>query len=312
MRARRLPFDEKGKMVYSCCMEKIQIAVVYHKEATLVKNEDFLPVNAGRAVASIENLPWLKENTVGDDVGDNISAKNPAYNEMTAVYYLWKNVEADFYGLNHYRRFFVFKDTDKIYYSTKKIGDDFFDKIGYSPEKLRALLQEYDFIAPKAMKRKSVYEHYKNAHDASDLDEAGRITDEFYPEYSEAFKKYIFGQEAYFYNMFVFDKATFDRYCEFVFGVLEKLENRFEGKRMFVSERLTGVFITKLLLEGKKGLFLPTLYVESKPTFKQALKETKKNMKERKGGVKSILYAFKPLLVWLLPSFVFRMYRNRK
>lgn len=293
-------------------MQNIKIAVVYHKEATLVRNEDFLPVNAGRAVASQENLPWLVENTTGDDTGENISAKNGSYNEMTAVYYLWKNVDADWYGLMHYRRFFVFKNTDKIYFTAKKIGENFFDTIGYTPEKLRSLLSSYDFVAPKAMKRKSVYDHYKNAHDAGDLDEAGKIVEEYYPEYADAFKAYIFGQEAYFYNMFIFDKQTFDRYCNFIFGVLEKLESRFEGKRMYVSERLTGVFIQKLISEGKKGLLLPTLYIESKPKLKQAITESKKNLKERKGGLKSLVYAFKPLLLWLLPSFVFRMYRNRK
>ena len=293
-------------------MKNIKILVVYHKKSALTEGEDFLPVNAGRAVAAEEEREWLTENTTGDDTGDNISAENPSYNELTAVYWAWKNLDADYYGLMHYRRFFKFDGGNKNYYSVKESQNDIVEKIGYSPESLRATLAEYDFIAPKPMKRKSVYEHYKNAHDASDMDAAIETVDRLFPEYSSACRKYVFGRDSYFYNMFVFDKATFDRYCAFLFGVLDAIKDRFDGKRMFISERLTGIFITKLIEEGKKGAFLPTLYVEKKPKFKDALCLTKKNLALRNGGgIKSLVYAFKPLLEWLLPSFIFRIYRNR-
>lgn len=292
-------------------MENIKILVVYHKKSPLVAGEDFLPINAGRAVAKEDEKAWLAENTVGDDTGENISAENPSYNELTAVFWAWKNLDADYYGLMHYRRFFKFDGVKKNYYTVKKLFD-FRKQTGYSSDLLRKTLAENDFIAPKSMKRKSVYEHYKNAHDVSDLEAAVEAVKRLFPEYSDACEKYVYGQDSYFYNMFVFDKATFGRYCEFVFGVLEEIKDRFNGKRMFVSERLTGIFITKLIEEGKKGAFLPTVYVEKKPKFKEAVSLTKKKLKIKKGGIKSLVYAFKPLLEWLLPSFIFRIYRNRR
>ena len=206
----------------------------------------------------------------------------------------------------------MFGGGEKNYYTVKRMRNGIAGEIGYTAEKLNGILDENDFIAPKPMKRKSVYAHYKNAHDASDMDAAIETVDRLFPEYSSACRTYVFGRDSYFYNMFVFDKTTFDRYCSFLFGVLGALKDRFDGKRMFISERLTGIFITKLIEEGKKGAFLPTLYVEKKPKFKDAPCLAKKNLAMRNGGgIKSLVYAFKPLLEWLLPSFIFRIYRNR-
>lgn len=309
----RREVDKKNGREYTVRMEKINILVVYHKESPLIKSEVFLPINAGRAIACSDDKKWLEQNTVGDDSGENISALNPVYNELTAVYWAWKNLESDYYGLMHYRRHFVFSDKKRNYYVARKIGKNYLEKIGYSHEKLVSILSEYDFIAPKPMREVSVYKHYKNAHDAKDIDAAIEAIKEFFPEYSQACDKYVFGQNEYFYNMFVFDKITFNRYCEFLFGVLDKIKDRFEGKRMFISERITGIFIEKLILEGKQGKFLPTIYIEKKIGLKKAIALTKINLKNRTDkGIKSLIYAFKPILEQVLPSFVFSAYRNRK
>ena len=84
---------------------KIKILVACHKPSELPHNSLLLPVQVGASSAS-RNLGLQRD----DDGKDNISAKNAGYCELTAIYWAWKNLDADYYGLFHYRRFYSFAD----------------------------------------------------------------------------------------------------------------------------------------------------------------------------------------------------------
>lgn len=71
-----------------------------HKKTALPSNQLFVPTQSGSALAT-EILPGMQR----DDVGDNISNKNPHYNELDIQYWAWKHSEADYVGLCHYRRY---------------------------------------------------------------------------------------------------------------------------------------------------------------------------------------------------------------
>ena len=45
---------------------------------------------------------------IPDDAGENISAWNRSYCELTAQYWAWKNDTAAWQGLFHYRRYLIF------------------------------------------------------------------------------------------------------------------------------------------------------------------------------------------------------------
>ena len=97
-------------------------------------------------------------------------------------------------------------------------------------------------------------------HDAADLDRAVAVLKRLHPDYAEAADEYLEGSDNYFFNMFVFPREIFFRYAEFIFPILEAyLAETGEGARLFVSERLTGIFLHKLQVEGLRPAQLPVL-----------------------------------------------------
>lgn len=81
----------------------IKMIVATHKAFDVPSDEFYLPVHVGHAVNPVD-LGFQR-----DDEGDNISHLNRTYCELTAVYWAWKNLDADVVGLSHYRRFFAGK-----------------------------------------------------------------------------------------------------------------------------------------------------------------------------------------------------------
>ncbi len=85
-------------------MSDIKILVATHKEFYRPENPLIFQVQVGSALADhhIEGI-------LHDDEGENISKKNRSYCELTAQYWAWKNLQADYYGFFHYRRYMSFK-----------------------------------------------------------------------------------------------------------------------------------------------------------------------------------------------------------
>ena len=117
----------------------IKILVAYHKKSEIIKSDIITPIHVGREVAtSSPDYNWLQDNMIGDNTGDHISAKNPNYCELTALYWAWKNLDVDYVGLMHYRRVFNF---GKILDMTHEYGTKVLNKIGLNDEKIKNLLK---------------------------------------------------------------------------------------------------------------------------------------------------------------------------
>lgn len=83
--------------------KNIKILIAAHKPYWMPKDPVYLPLHVG--AEGKPDLGYTKDNT-----GDNISAKNPNFCELTGLYWAWKNLDADYLGLVHYRRYFTRKE----------------------------------------------------------------------------------------------------------------------------------------------------------------------------------------------------------
>ena len=119
---------------------KVKILISYHKPAVLLKDEVLTPIHVGRALAtqsskdgsiSEEDYKWMLDNMIGDDTGDNISHLNRTLNELTAIYWAWKNYDKlgnpDYIGFMHYRRLLVFNEYEYDKYEQTKINKAYRD-----------------------------------------------------------------------------------------------------------------------------------------------------------------------------------------
>ena len=86
-------------------MSKIKLIVALHKEFKTPDNSIYVPLELGAATRENHFLE------LRDDSGDNISARNPNYCELTGLYWAYKNLtDYDIIGLVHYRRYFMKSD----------------------------------------------------------------------------------------------------------------------------------------------------------------------------------------------------------
>lgn len=247
-----------------------EIAICYHKEFDYIENDILKPVQVGAALSNVD-LEISKDNT-----GENISEKNPYYCELTALYQLWKNSDADYKGLMHYRRLLDLKCGKKRWYN--KFPQNFAKILGLEKSYLFTLFEDFDLIVP--MKRviqqsSSVYEYYRKRHYISDMDRVLEIIKEKSPEiYDTAINVLKNSKELYLYNMFIGSKEFLNEYAIWLFDILGTLEQEIQTdvesrdsfqQRVygFLSERLFTVFVEYKKQQGIKVKEVPVVYCET-------------------------------------------------
>lgn len=227
-------------------MSKTVIMVCAHKQDQCLQNPPYQPVQVGRAIAKRE-LPFA----VGDNTGDNISDRNRHYCELTAHYWAWKNLrDADFVGLNHYRRYFDFEGNSICSLRTVR-SDEFFSKEHKNPD-FDELFKHCDIVMgrPKPYPY-NLYTDYCRCHIEQDLLTTRQVIEEKYPDYVKDFDKMMLRNNLLsHFNMFVMPRRLFDAYSTWLFDILFEVERRIEiqddpvqGRVMgYLSERLLGVW----------------------------------------------------------------------
>lgn len=289
-------------------MSNIKIFVTHtpNKSDYMVDNPLLVDVIAGADYQTKPADPRMSR----DNDGENISAKNKTYCELSTQYWAWKNIDADYYGFCHYRRFLTLLPVSEELkskrdergqisspilnkYTVKKLGLD-------RSEEMEKFVEQYDCVlpvkqdlsklpTPKGVK-KSVYEHFAG-HDrmfmhAEDLNTLMEVLAEKFPEYKEDAQQYLGHSEFWGFNCFILKKEWFEKLCEFEFGILFELEQRVDTRLYnrqqsriygFMGEILSCIFFYHLQKTHPELKFGESQLIYFENTEKEELLQPEKN-----------------------------------
>ena len=204
----------------------VTIFTMTHKKFPTPCDPIYVPLQVGKA--GKEDLGYI-----GDDTGVSISEKNCYYGELTGVYWVWKNIKtSDYVGICHYRRYFC---TEEGRILTQREYEE--------------ILSDYDIITSKLLKLNyTYYEGYAGDYNIHDLEEVGEVIRQHYPAYYETFEKLVHAKGTYFGNMMVCRKEIYDAYCEWLFGIFEKAEEKIDASGYDDYHKRVYGFISEFLL----------------------------------------------------------------
>jgi hypothetical protein len=212
----------------------IKILVAAHKRFPMPADKDlYLPVLVGATKNYKNGIEYQR-----DDEGDNISYKNPNYNELTAIYWAWKNLDSDAVGLVHYRRLFSVNGKRKLSSVLTK-------------EQVEQLLKEAPIVLPKKRRYyiETNYSHYVHAHHKEPIDVMRRVIAENYPKYLSSYDKVMNKRSAHMFNMFIMERKEFNQYAEWMFDVLFRVEKVIDITDYSVQEARVFGYLSELLMD---------------------------------------------------------------
>lgn len=208
---------------------------------------------------------------------DNIADKNAFYCELTALYYIWKHdMKSEFIGINHYRRYFLSKNSSGSILTKNEIEGH---------------LKEKHIILPTPITFKCTIEKFylRTAGYEKDILSIRKIIQENYPEYSSSLSMFLEGHKMSYANMFVMRREDFEGYCEWLFDILFKVEKDMDLTSYTQSEARVYGYLGELLLNvyvlknNLKEVFLDIFNTE-KISFGEVVKAKVKQI------VKMIIY----------------------
>lgn len=242
----------------------VKIIVATHKEAEVPQDSTlYLPIHVGRE--GKKDIGFI-----GDNTGDNISSLNPYYCELTGLYWAWKNLDCDYLGLVHYRRYFTKRSQRYSDYTSM-------DEVVLSRGDLDNLLSQNDVLVPKKRRYyiETLYSHYAHTLDGSHLDVARDVIKQLSPEYLTPFNKVMKQRSGYMFNMFIMKKDLANQYFSWLFPILDKMYEQIDVSqltpfeaRLFgrVSELLFNVWLKHKDIKPKE---IPFMYMEKVDLFEK-------------------------------------------
>lgn len=263
----------------------VKILVSCHKPSYLPKADFYLPIQVGAACAATK-LDGMQM----DDQGENISDRNFTYSEMSGQYWAWKNLDADYVGQCHYRRFFAFdgKDhpaNDHAQIECEQLDQTAVDKFALCDQRaIDDAVRCFDMIVPPTWKvwlaptphgPKRTVGNHMIAYDITSketLDLFMDIVRKRQPQYYKWVKRYVNGGTYRGYNCFIMKRELFDKLCAFEFDVLAEFDRLFdyEGKTPtqrricgFLGEILFSSFVAWAIHEGYTMTERPLVFFQN-------------------------------------------------
>ncbi len=246
----------------------IRIFVSTHKDVDLFESDILQPVQVGCALRE-RTYDWA----LHDDDGENISAQNPMYCELTTQYWAWKNVEADYYGFCHYRRYFDFAEERREENEWGEIIDGRIDaasqaRYGLDDATITKAVEGYDVITTEVKDLREFpgddntplkqYKAAKKLH-FKDLEHVIAILKDMHPDYAQDADAFLNGNRSCFCNMFIMRKEIFRDYCAWLFPILARFVDETDFSTYSVeavrtpghlSERLFNIYLNHQLRTG--------------------------------------------------------------
>lgn len=186
-----------------------------------------IPIQAGAALTD-ERVAVLTDNS-----GENISHKNGNYSELTVLYWIWKNriatkdiPSSEYYGLFHYRRWLDIsqEDIERLYRN------------------------DVDVVLPfPTIHEPDIREHHARYILHSDWEAVTKALQELAPEYYRSYDMIFSQQYMYNYNIFIAKADVIRRYCEWLFPILDRVEELSVPKGNERADRYIGYIGESLL-----------------------------------------------------------------
>ena len=232
--------------------DRVKIFVATHKKMDIEFPAGYISTQVNCAATGEH---W--EGYYHDDFGDNISHKNPFYSELTVVYSAWKNCDASIKGICHYRRY-MSKDSYATFNNCHLCDMNALNKDIILKDEILKRFNDTScdvlLVAPRGPYPLTGREELEQFCYQKDIDTMIAVVEEFFADYADALHRVLACKNLSYFNMLIARADIFDKYCEWLFDVLGKIEERCDlsdydtqHKRLYgyLSEVLLNVYFEK-------------------------------------------------------------------
>ena len=237
-----------------------------HKKIEFDLPEIYIPVQVNAKV----NGEW--PGYIHDSDGDNISEKNCSYCELTAMYWLWKNSDADIKGLCHYRRYFSNDEHITMSEANVRPEKNMYKYVLQKAE-IEHYLQDFDAIVVRPYRPYPMceYDDLNRWCYEKDIEVLKRAVINLYPDYLPAYNEVMQSTNLSHFNMIITKARIFDDYSKWLFTIMSEVEKNtniqnydIQHKRIYgyLAEALLNVYIKKNNLNVKYSkLVVPATFM---------------------------------------------------